>query len=88
MPGLNGIQTAEKILAFDERTPIIFVTTTEDFALQSYRVLAFDYLLKPVTAEAMAQCHLSPVGQQKHRHYCKAGDLSESGCRTGFLPLS
>lgn len=56
MPGLNGIQTAEKIRAFDEKTPIIFATTTEDFALQSYRVLAFDYLLKPVTVEAMADC--------------------------------
>lgn len=56
MPGLNGIQTAEKIRTFDEHTPIVFATTTEDFAVQSYRVLAFDYLLKPVTADAMAQC--------------------------------
>lgn len=56
MPELNGIQTAEKIRAFDERTPIVFITTTEDFAVQSYRVLAFDYLLKPITTEAIAQC--------------------------------
>lgn len=56
MPGLNGIQTAEKIRAFDEDTPIIFATTTEEFAAQSYRVLAFDYLLKPVMAETMSQC--------------------------------
>lgn len=56
MPGLNGIQTAEKIRTFDERTPIVFITTTEDFAVQSYRVLALDYLLKPITKEAMAQC--------------------------------
>lgn len=56
MPGMNGIETAEKIRAFDEKTPIVFATTTEDFALQSYRVLAFDYLLKPVTAQAMEQC--------------------------------
>lgn len=56
MPGLNGIETAEKIRVFDKQTPIVFVTTTEDFAVQSYRVLAFDYLLKPVTPEAMKQC--------------------------------
>lgn len=56
MPGLNGIETAEKIRAFDEQIPIIFITTTDDFAVQSYRVLAFDYLLKPVTAETMANC--------------------------------
>lgn len=56
MPGLNGIETAEQIRAFDQRTPIVFVTTTEDFAVQSYRVLAFDYLLKPVTEEAMTEC--------------------------------
>lgn len=56
MPGLNGIETAERIRAFDEQTPIVFVTTTEDFAVPSYRVLAFDYLLKPVTTQAMEQC--------------------------------
>ncbi|MEG1775183.1 MAG: LytTR family DNA-binding domain-containing protein [Clostridia bacterium] len=56
MPGLNGIETAEKIRAFDDQTPIVFVTSTEDFALQSYRVLAFDYLLKPVTTDAMQRC--------------------------------
>lgn len=56
MPGLNGIETAERIRVFDKNTPIIFVTTTEEFAVQSYRVAAFDYLVKPVTAEAMEQC--------------------------------
>lgn len=56
MPVLNGIETAERIRAFDEVTPIIFVTTTEDFAVQSYHVLAFDYLLKPVTSQTMANC--------------------------------
>lgn len=56
MPVLNGIQTAEKVRAFDEHTPIVFVTTTEEFAVQSYRVLAFDYLLKPVTTQAMGEC--------------------------------
>lgn len=56
MPKMNGIETAEKIRVFDEQTPIIFITTTEDFAVASYRVLAFDYLLKPVTAQTMAGC--------------------------------
>lgn len=56
MPELNGIETAEKIRVFDEQTPIIFITTTEDFAVPSYRVLAFDYLLKPVTAQTIASC--------------------------------
>lgn len=56
MPIMGGIETAEKIRAFDEQTPIVFATITEEFAIQSYRVLAFDYLLKPVTEEAIKRC--------------------------------
>lgn len=56
MPGINGIETAEKIRVFDEKTPIVFITSSEEFAVQSYRVFAFDYFIKPVSQEAMNCC--------------------------------
>jgi len=33
---------------------IVFITTSNDFASQSYQVQAFDYLLKPLTGEKVS----------------------------------
>lgn len=51
MPGLTGIQVAEEIRGFDSHVPIIFLTTSPEFAIASYSVEAFSYLLKPVSEE-------------------------------------
>lgn len=48
MPELNGIQLATKIRAKDEIAKIIFLTSSAEFAVDSYAVDAFNYLLKPV----------------------------------------
>lgn len=48
MPGFTGIDTAREIRESNEKIPIIFLTTSREFAVESYRVHAFDYLLKPV----------------------------------------
>jgi len=53
MPDLNGMELA-KVLARDKSTPtpkIIFTTAYNHFALESYRVDALDYLLKPFNYE-------------------------------------
>lgn len=51
MPGFNGIETAEEIRRSDSCVKIIFLTSSSDFAVQSYAVNAFYYLLKPVREE-------------------------------------
>lgn len=48
MPVIDGISVGEKIRENDETAIIIYLTTSEDFAVKSYRVAAFHYLLKPV----------------------------------------
>lgn len=53
MPGFNGIETAREIRESNEKIPIIFLTTSQEFAVESYRVHAFDYLLKPVDQKAL-----------------------------------
>jgi DNA-binding LytR/AlgR family response regulator len=55
MPGSNGIQTAAMIRERDENAIIIYLTTTPEFALQSYRVNAFDYLLKTGDTDHLAK---------------------------------
>ena len=63
MDGLSGMETAQKLHALDASCRIVFVTTSPDFAVDSYDVNAAFYLLKPVTMErvskALERCHLS-----------------------------
>lgn len=59
----NGIDVAASFRAFDEKNLIIFSTTSEHHAIKSFRVRAFDYLLKPYTylqfEEVMNLCRKS-----------------------------
>ncbi|MDE7156440.1 MAG: LytTR family DNA-binding domain-containing protein [Lachnospiraceae bacterium] len=54
MEELSGIGAAEKIREQDENVVIIFVTAYEDFALEAFRVSAFQYLVKPVNYENLS----------------------------------
>ena len=53
MPGMNGICAAQEIRRFDADAKLIFLTNTSEYAYQSYRVKASDYLLKPVQSEEL-----------------------------------
>lgn len=46
MPGLSGIDLAAQIREQDNASKIIFLTSSSDFAIASYRVKAYYYLLK------------------------------------------
>lgn len=48
MPLLNGIDTAREIRSMGLTVPVIFLTSSREFALDSYDVKAFHYLLKPI----------------------------------------
>jgi len=54
MPEMNGIKLAEKLRKNNFTNDIVFLTTSNDFASQSYQVQAFDYLLKPLTREKVS----------------------------------
>lgn len=51
MPGSNGMQTASEIRRFDCYVKIIFLTSTSDFAVESYEMNTFYYRLKPISSE-------------------------------------
>ena len=53
MPGINGIQCAKDIRIFDNVVKIIFLTSSPEYAVESYSVKAQDYLLKPVKRERL-----------------------------------
>ena len=49
MPGLSGMEAAELLRAYDEATPIIFVTDLAQYAVRGYEVDALDFMVKPVS---------------------------------------
>ena len=51
MPEMDGILLAEKMREEGYRGQIVFLTLSNDFAAQSYRVEAFSYLLKPPNSQ-------------------------------------
>ena len=55
MPGESGIETAKAIRRISPRTGLVFVTSSEDHALAAFSLYALHYLVKPVTAEGIAE---------------------------------
>ncbi len=53
MPNMNGIKLAAEIRNKDQVAKIIFLTSTSEFAVQSYSVGAFNYLLKPLQKDKL-----------------------------------
>ena len=43
----NGIRVAEKIRSLNDSCTIVFVTTSRDYAIDAFKVRAFNYILKP-----------------------------------------
>jgi len=52
MPGENGIDTAREIRSHDKNVKIIFLTSSAEFAVQSYSVKAWNYQMKPLQRES------------------------------------
>ena len=53
MPGMNGIQCAKDIRGYDNFVKIVFLTSSTEYAVESYSVKAHDYLLKPIQKERL-----------------------------------
>ena len=56
MPLLNGIETAKELRETDENVKIVFLTSSAEFAVDSYSVKASNYLLKPVEPTKLFAC--------------------------------
>lgn len=56
MPLLNGIDAARELRAKDKSVKIVFLTSSAEFALDSYAVKASNYLLKPIEPAKLFSC--------------------------------
>lgn len=72
MEDMNGIEAAKNIYEMDKDVHIIFITTANCFAAESYEFGATYYILKPLTEEkftrAMELCFKDLIYAQKKLH--------------------
>lgn len=53
MDGITGMETAKRVRKMDHDCRIIFITTSPEFAVESYDVSASFYLLKPIEKDGV-----------------------------------
>lgn len=56
MPLLNGIEAARELREKDKTVKIVFLTSSAEYAVDSYTVKASNYLLKPVNPDSLFAC--------------------------------
>lgn len=68
MPGIDGTQVAAEIRARRDKSEIIFLTTSDEFAVEAFALKAAHYLVKPFTqsqfSEAMDRAMAHFVAEQ------------------------
>lgn len=79
MPGETGIDTAAEIRNYDSNVKIVFLTSSAEYAVQSYAVGAYFYQLKPIWKESFFRLMDSAISAcEKERENslilrCKSG---------------
>lgn len=53
--GENGVEIAKKLKRISPETSIVFVSTSEEYAVDAFSIQALHYLIKPVTTEEVGE---------------------------------
>jgi len=70
MPSLNGIELGLKLRDAGYDGKIIYLTSSEEYSLDAFRVKAFDYIIKPILKEAFYKAvdeAASAISQKKDK---------------------
>jgi two-component sensor histidine kinase/CheY-like chemotaxis protein len=80
MPGLDGLETLERILAIPNAPPVVFVTASQDssIAVTALKAGAADYLVKDVQGEFIALLQVAVNGALRQARIQKARDDAEA----------
>jgi two-component sensor histidine kinase len=80
MPGLDGLQTLERILAIPDAPPVVFVTASQDstIAVTALKAGAADYLVKDVHGDFVPLLHVAVSGALRQAEIQKARDDAEA----------
>jgi len=80
MPGLDGLETLERILAIPNAPPVVFVTAAQDssIAVTALKAGASDYLVKDVHGDFIPLLHVAVDGALRQASIQKARDDAEA----------
>jgi len=80
MPGLDGLETLERILAIPDAPPVVFVTASQDssIAVTALKAGAADYLVKDVQGGFIPLLQVAADGALKQARLQKARDEAEA----------
>ena len=80
MPGLDGLETLERILAIANAPPVVFVTAARDskIAVTALKAGAADYLVKDVQGDFIPLLHVAVEGALRQARLQKARDDAEA----------
>lgn len=78
MPGMNGLEAARRAKEINPRVFIVFVTAHMEFAIEGYRMDAFQYVLKSEISERLPGIlkKLMDMLEREQRDYCVIGTKS------------
>lgn len=88
MPVMDGITAAQEIRCFDADAKLLFLTSFKEYAYQGYRVKAYDYLLKPIQADALLPLLSQIQAQETAAQACICLQNGRSFYRIPFSRLS
>jgi two-component sensor histidine kinase len=80
MPGLDGLETLERILAIANAPPVVFVTAAQDskIAVTALKAGAADYLVKDTLGDFIPLLHVAIDGALRQARIQKARDDAEA----------
>jgi two-component sensor histidine kinase len=80
MPGLDGLETLERILAIPNAPPVVFVTASQDsnIAVTALKAGAADYLVKDVQGDFIPLLQVAVDGAIRQAQLQKARDDAEA----------
>ncbi len=79
MPGQNGMDVAKEIRQYDTNMKIIFLTSSPEFAVESYSVGAYFYQLKPIWEESFFRLMDEVLGRKLLFHLENGAVLESAG---------
>lgn len=53
MPGMSGLELAERLLEYNPNIHIVFVTAYREYAVEAFEIHSIDYLMKPLLKERL-----------------------------------
>jgi len=69
MDGISGLEAGHEIRKEDKKVIIIFITSLQQYVFQSFKIEAFDYIVKPIDNDIVKTVLNRAISKYKEQHY-------------------